>query len=82
MIKKLLIMLTMLLVLASCGSSQTKSDPNIDLNAKNGKKTFVGFVATWCPHCQEEVPIFEKFYKDHKNDTNMQLMVVDGKKFT
>jgi len=26
----------------------------------NGNK-FIGFVATWCPHCQEAVPTLEKF---------------------
>jgi thiol-disulfide isomerase/thioredoxin len=56
-------------------------DPNIDLTEKNGNKTFVGFVATWCPHCTSEVPVLDSFYKENKGKVNMQLMVTDGKYF-
>jgi thiol-disulfide isomerase/thioredoxin len=51
----------------SCGTkTQTQVDPNIDLTEKNGNKTFVGFVATWCPHCNDEVPVLDAFYKENK----------------
>lgn len=81
MIKKLLLILWFALLLTAC-AKESPSDPNIDLNATNWKKTLVWFVATWCPHCQEEVPVLDKFYREHKNNVNMQLMVTDWKKFT
>lgn len=67
------------MTLASC--SKVTPDANIDLSQPNGKNTFVGFVATWCPHCKEELPIYQKFYDAHKTEVNMQLFVTDGKQF-
>lgn len=78
MLKKLWLFLA-LLTLASC--SKVTPDANIDLSQPNGKNTFVGFVATWCPHCKEELPIYQKFYDAHKTEVNMQLFVTDGKQF-
>ena len=54
---------------------------NIDLNNISGKRTFIGFVGTFCPHCRDEVPVLDKFYRDYKDQVNMQLINTDGKKF-
>lgn len=84
--KKLL--LTMILLFAvfwltSCWT-KTQSDPNIDIQkvTTNWKKTYVWFVATWCPYCKAEVPVLDKFYRDFKDQVNMQLINTDQKKFS
>lgn len=69
----------MTLALASCGG--VTPDANIDLTAQTDKKTFVWFVATWCPHCNSEVPVLNEFYNDYKDYVNMQLIVTDKKYF-
>lgn len=61
--------------------TQVQPDKNIDLNEKTDKKTFVWFVATWCPHCKEEMPVYDAFYTANKEKVNMQIIVVDGKTF-
>lgn len=66
--------------LVGCGQA-VESDPNIDLTAKNGKFTYVGFVASWCPHCKAEVPVLDKFYRQYKSEVNMQLINIDKNKF-
>ena len=80
--KKILLMIVLLFTLASCGT-KTISDPNVDLKETitNGKKTYVWFVATWCPYCKEEVPVLDKFYREYKDQVNMQLINTDWKKF-
>ncbi len=80
MIKKLCLLFILTFIIASCGVSNTP-DANIDIMEKNGKKTFVWFVATWCPHCNSEVPVLNEFYNDYKDFTNMQLIVSDKKYF-
>lgn len=79
--KKILTLLALSFVLVSCGKTATESDPNIDLNNISGKRTFIGFVGTFCPHCREEIPVLDKFYRDYKDQVNMQLITTDGKKF-
>lgn len=82
MLKKWILVLFTALMLASCTKSvDTENDPNIDLNVKNWKMTYVWFVATWCPHCKEELPVLDKFYRDFKDQVNMQLIVIDWKNF-
>lgn len=44
-------------------------------------KKYVWFVSTTCPHCRDEMPILDKFYKDYSDKVTMQMIVVDGKKF-
>ena len=81
--KKLsIIILTLILSLTLVWCSNVKSDPNIDLKKDLDKKTFVWFVASWCPHCKEEMPVYEEFYKENKTKVNMQLINIDGKKLS
>lgn len=72
----------MSIALFSCNNNSTQPDPNIDMTNIEGKKTYIGFVASWCPHCKAEVPILDQFYRQYKNDVNIQLFVSDQKKFT
>lgn len=79
--KKILMLLAISLAFVSCGKAIPETDPNIDLNNISGKRTFIGFVGTFCPHCKEEVPVLDTFYRDYKGQVNMQLINTDGKKF-
>jgi len=45
------------------------------LNKKDGKTYIVNFWATWCKPCVEELPSFEKLYKNYKNQ-NVELILV------
>ncbi len=87
MIKKWIVFFVLTLSLFSCNTEKKvtpedkKPQTNIDLTTKTDKKTFLWFVATWCPHCKEEMPIYDSFYKDNKGKVNMQIIVTDGKEF-
>lgn len=39
----------------------------IDLSDYSGKPTVVVFWASWCPHCQNELPVLQKLYTDLKD---------------
>ena len=65
-------------------TSQINQSQTWNIQIKNEKKwvkKFVWFVATWCPHCQEEVPILQKFYNDFSWQVNMEINVLDNKPF-
>jgi thiol-disulfide isomerase/thioredoxin len=50
----------------------------VDLKA-DGKKTVVVFFATWCPHCQKEMPRLVEFYnslQSSKYKNNVSLLAV------
>jgi len=42
---------------------------------------YIWFVATWCPHCQNEIPILSKFYNDYSGEVNMEINVINKKPF-
>lgn len=89
--KKILLFLFITMFFVWCSkevenNTQTKMQTNVDSKVDNyvksdWKNTFIWFVATWCPHCKEEMPIFENFYKENKDNVNMVLFVQDNKKF-
>ena len=66
----------------STNVSTTNSGENITWNkvSKNSYK-FIWFVGTFCPHCQAEVPKLDKFYNQYSWQVNMELNVLDRKKF-
>lgn len=83
--KKILLWILATLVLASCSMWP---DDSIDFQSVidgnpaqelQDKKTYLWFFATWCSHCQNEMPIVDKFYRQYKDEVNMQLFNIDGK---
>lgn len=86
--KKILLLFIAVFLLVSCGNN-TPETINIDsednvLGSVNieDKKTFISFVTTWCPYCQQEMPILDEFYRDHKDNVNMKVYVTDGEYYT
>lgn len=85
--KKIFLFIFLALSLVWCAkenttTSTTTPDVKIDQYQTNAwKNTFVWFVATWCPHCKDEIPVFDEFYRENKDNVNMVLFVQDKKKF-
>ena len=63
----------------STGKIENKKQETLNFNP--WENTYVWFVGTFCPHCQKEMPILEKFYKENSSKVNMLMVVVDNKKF-
>jgi thioredoxin 1 len=58
-------------------TKQQKSDFNFDELVKPKEKAYVLFYASWCPHSQRFLPIFQDFAK--KNPDECVSVVVDDK---
>jgi thiol-disulfide isomerase/thioredoxin len=46
----------------------------IDLSKNENKPTVINFWATWCTYCHEEMPIFQKYYKQYNKKTNFIMI--------
>jgi cytochrome c biogenesis protein CcmG/thiol:disulfide interchange protein DsbE len=42
-----------------------------DLAASAGKPTLLEVFASWCPHCQREVPVLDRLYAKYKGRVNL-----------
>ena len=56
-------------------SKQTKDD--VDVALKSKEKAFVLFYASWCPHSQRFLPIFQEYAKS--NPKQCMSIVIDDK---
>jgi len=60
--------------------------PNVTLTTPDGKKVsiekfkgkvlLINFWATWCPPCQEEIPMFKEIYKKYK-DKGFEILAIN-----
>jgi thiol-disulfide isomerase/thioredoxin len=49
---------------------------SIDLAALRGKPVWVNFMATWCPSCQDELPLMSGFSARYA-DQGLQVIAID-----
>jgi cytochrome c biogenesis protein CcmG, thiol:disulfide interchange protein DsbE len=49
---------------------------SIDLAALRGKPVWVNFMATWCPPCQDEFPLMNRFAANHADD-GLVILAID-----
>ena len=60
-----------------------KDGNRIGLSDKFGKPIVINFWATWCPPCKQELPDFDKLYREYGNKvTFMMVNLTDGKRDT
>lgn len=45
------------------------SGHSIPFSSLKGKWVFINYWASWCETCVDEIPEFNRFYKNHKNDS-------------
>lgn len=59
---------------------RTLSGENFSLSEQKGKVVLVTFFATWCPHCQAELPqIDDKIYKVFKDRKDFRMIAIGRK---
>lgn len=90
MIKNILLLIFVSIFFVSCSNTKnvdnkitnkTTQDTNKTQETKSNKRTYIRFASTQCPHCREEMPVLEEFYKKYKNKVNMQVIVINKEKF-
>lgn len=88
--QKIIVLVLSLFILGSCTSSDwqnTTTEINkikkdtLDNLVSEWKKTYIWVVGTFCTHCDEEMPILDRFYKQNKDKVDMKVIVIDNKKF-
>lgn len=81
--KKWLFFAILALSVVSCSKDPTSSvsPPTENLASSGGLRTYIGFVASFCSHCQEEMPVLDQFYQEFKGQMKMQILVIDKKEF-
>ncbi|MDD4616697.1 MAG: redoxin domain-containing protein [Alphaproteobacteria bacterium] len=58
---------------------QTNDGKKFDLSEMKGKVTIIGYWATWCAPCREEMPILEALWRTyHSQGLEMVLVSVDN----
>jgi len=60
-----------------------KDGNRIGMSEKFGKPIVINFWATWCPPCKQELPDFDKLYREYGDKvTFMMVNLTDGKRDT
>lgn len=54
----------------------TLGGESIELTTLRGKFSVVSFVASWCPHCQREMPSFHTLYENFSNRDEFDMMII------
>lgn len=63
--------------LAPTLSGQTFDGGNQKIDPKDGRAKVVIFVAHWCPHCQAELPLIQKWINEGNKPSDVDFYVVN-----
>jgi cytochrome c biogenesis protein CcmG/thiol:disulfide interchange protein DsbE len=55
-------------------------DGRISLESLRGKPAIINFWASWCKPCEEEVPVLEEVWRDHRGD-GLVVLGIDSQDF-
>ena len=56
---------------------RTIEGKTIDINKLHGKVIWINFFATWCPPCNQELPVLQKeIWDKYKNRTDFVLVII------
>ena len=86
--KKTIVYLSVILVLASFIQSDTRKIPSVDVKtlegksvnsskfSNDGKPMIISFWATWCAPCKKELNAVAEVYDDWKKETGVKLIAI------